>query len=89
MKFEQVPVLETMIEFYAKPKSLDKFQEYLKILQGDTKGAISPPIGGFNPMAKGHLYEKLIELKELNAENIIYDVIDKVNLFAPYLIANF
>ena len=38
------------------------------------------PIGGFNPMGKEHVTEKLIELKNLEAENIIANILDKYTL---------
>ncbi len=34
MTFELLPVLALMLNLYQKPRSNDRFQEYLKILRG-------------------------------------------------------
>ncbi len=62
-----------------KPRTLERFQEYLKTLQGDTKGDLVMPISGFNPMAKEHILQKLTELKTLNAEEIIHETLFELN----------
>lgn len=79
MTFELLPVLDIMLNLYQKPRSNDRFQEYLKILRGNTKDDLIMPIGGFNPMAKEHILDKLYELKALNAEAIIQDVAALLN----------
>jgi hypothetical protein len=79
MTFELLPIMDIMFDLYQKPRTLDRFEEYLKTLQGDTKGDLILPIGGFNPMAKDHALEKLSELKELHAEQIIKDMLVKLN----------
>ncbi len=70
MKFELLPVIDIMMNFYEKPMS-ERFPEYLKMLQGDTKGDLVTPLSGFNPMAKEYVKQKLLKLKELEAEEII------------------
>lgn len=79
MTFELLPTIDVMIDLYEKPRTFERFQEYLKILQGDHKGDLSMPISGFNPMAKDHLLAKLLELKQLNAEKIIHDLLIDMN----------
>jgi hypothetical protein len=79
MTFELLPILNTMIALYQKPLSSDRFQEYLKILSGFSKDDLVTPIGGFNPMAKGHVLDKLNELKNLNVEAIMQDVLMDFN----------
>lgn len=79
MTFELIPIIDPLIEFYAKPRSRGRFQEYLSILQGDKKGDLTLPISGFNPMGKEHVLQKLKELKELNAEPIIQDILENIN----------
>lgn len=79
MTFELLPTLDIMIDLYAKPRTDERFQAYLKILQGDTKGNLIMPIGGFNPMAKEHLLDGLLELKNLGAEQIMTDTIKELN----------
>ncbi|TCI92203.1 hypothetical protein [Tenacibaculum sp. M341] len=79
MKFEIVPVLDKMLEIYSKPRSPERFKEYLALLKGDTNNDLDVPISGFNPMAKEHVVQKIEELKNLNAEAIITDVISEIN----------
>jgi hypothetical protein len=71
MYFELVPILDIMLDFYEKPRDLERFQAYLSLLKGETKGDLARPIGGFNPMAKPQVLEKLTELKALDAEKIM------------------
>jgi hypothetical protein len=71
MSFELLPTLDLMLDFYQKPRDFDRFNAYLALLQGDTKGDLARPIGGFNPMAKPHVVAKLTELKDLDAEKIM------------------
>ena len=68
-----------MMDLYERPRNFERFQEYLKILQGNKKGDIEIPIGGFNPMAKEHLLDKLRELARLGAENVIKETLDSLN----------
>jgi hypothetical protein len=79
MTFELLPILDIMLDFYQKPRNNDRFQEYLKILRGGTKDDLVMPIGGFNPMAKEHVLDKLNELKKLDAERIMQNVLLKLN----------
>ena len=78
MKFELVPIIDTMCDLYEKPRSLERFQEYISKLQ-DKKGDMSLPIAGFNPMAKEHILDKLAELKDLKAELVIEETINNLN----------
>ncbi len=79
MPFNVLPILDTMVEFYQKPISSERFQAYLQLLQGNTKGDMVLPIGGYNPMAKPHLLDKLAELKALKAEEIISEVLASIH----------
>lgn len=79
MKFEILPTIDTMLELYEKPRSIERFQEYISILQGTTKDLVVP-IAGFNPMAKEHLLNRLAALKDMKAEALMQDVIDEMNL---------
>lgn len=58
---------------------MERFQDYLKILQGDSKDDMQVPVGNFNPMGKEHVLEKLIELKTLKAEELMKDVLEELN----------
>jgi hypothetical protein len=79
MTFELLPILDVMLDFYQKPRDLGRFQSYLQLLQGDTKGEMTLPIGGFNPMAKPHVLEKLGALKNLDTEFIMAEIIQNWN----------
>ncbi len=79
MIFELLPIVDKMLEIYQKPRTFDRFQDYLTLLQGETKGDLAVPISGFNPMAKEHVVEKLLELKALNTEQIIENTIFELN----------
>ena len=60
-----------MLELYKKPATIARFEAYLQLLQGNAKGDLVLPVGGFNPMAKEHVPAKLLELKALDAEGIM------------------
>lgn len=79
MKFQVIPVLDAMLELYQKPLTPARFQDYLKLLQGETKGDLALPLGGFNPMAKEQANEKLQELKLLGAEEMAVEVAQELN----------
>ncbi len=83
MKFQVIPVIDAMLELYQKPLTPARFQDYLKLLQGETKGDLALPLGGFNPMAKEHVMEKLQELKALRAEDIAAEVSRDLNKGLP------
>ncbi|BDI29962.1 hypothetical protein CCAX7_20130 [Capsulimonas corticalis] len=71
MPFEILPVLEIMIEFYRRPRAPARFQRYLALLTDPATGDIALPIGLYNPMARGHVLEKLEEFAALDAETIM------------------
>ena len=79
MTFELLPTIDIMTDLYEKPRTFERFQEYLKTLRGDTKGDLAIPISGFNPMAKEHLLDRLKELKNLGAEQIIQEILNDLN----------
>jgi len=79
MKFELVPILSIMEELYSQPISGDRFQAYLDKLQGASKGDLSLPIGGFNPMPKTHILQKIQALKNLQAESLMNQTLETLN----------
>jgi hypothetical protein len=79
IQFELLPTIDMMVDLYEKPRDATRFQAYLKLLQGDTKGDLAMPISGFNPMAKPHLLEKLTELKAIQAEIIVQKTLFDLN----------
>ena len=50
------------------------------MLQDGKKGDLTLPIVGFNPMAKEHILQKLTELKDLKAEEVIQDTLKSINI---------
>lgn len=79
MTFELLPTIDVMIDLYEQPRTVERFQAYLKILQGNSNGDLVFPVGGFNPMAKEHLIEKLKALKNLGTEQIIAEIAKELN----------
>lgn len=65
-----MPILDRMVALYEQPPTPARFQTYLAMLQGNTKGDMVLPIGGYNPMAKPHVLDKLKALQALGAEEI-------------------
>lgn len=80
MKFQLKPILSEMKELYSKPISPERFKEYISKLQGNTKGGLALPIGGFNPMAKEHILQKISELEVYKAEIIMEEIIREFNI---------
>ncbi len=79
MRFELLPTIALMTDLYTKPRNLERFHEYLNLLQGGTTGDLVIPISGFNPMGKAHLLDKLDQLKTLDAEGIVEKVLLELN----------
>lgn len=79
MKFRLRPILSEIKELYLKPISNKRFEDYISKLQGGSKGDLALPIGGFNPMAKEHMINKINELENIDAEKIMEDTIESLN----------
>lgn len=79
MKFELLPILDTMEVLYSLPRNQKRFEHYLFLLQGPKKEDLILPIGGFNPMGKENVLQKLRELKTLGAEAILSEEMENVN----------
>lgn len=79
MKFGLIPTIDIMHELYQKPRNIERFNEFLRLLKGNSEDDMVLPIGGFNPMAKEHLAEKLQELKNLNCEAIAKETLEEIN----------
>jgi hypothetical protein len=78
MSFKVKPILETMIDFYEKPRNQARFDLYLQLLKGDSKDDLLLPIGAYNPMAKEHVLEKLYFLKKIKAEEIMQNAVESL-----------
>lgn len=84
MNFEIIPALSLMEKIYEMPLSPMRFKAYLDLLQGDSKTDLLVPVGGYNPMAKDHVQEKLQELKSINAEGIILNPLSNIRHLKEY-----
>ncbi|WP_212003907.1 hypothetical protein [Chitinophaga sp. HK235] len=88
MQFEVLPVIDIMLNLYHQPAGMERFHQYLKQLQGNTKGDLAMPLGGFNPMGKVHVSAQLELLKALHAEEIMTAALSGINQrckqLAPY-----
>jgi hypothetical protein len=72
MKFTYIPFLDEMIKLYQNPRTYeDRFTKYLELIKGDKKDGMTRPLAYFNPMAKDHVLEKLLELKQLEFEKLM------------------
>jgi hypothetical protein len=76
--FTLLPVLDIMLDFYKKPPSPARFQDYLNLMTPNRKDVVLP-ISAYNPMAKEHVLTQLEALKALNTEGVMEAVISKVN----------
>ena len=79
MKFKLVSILDKMEAFYKLPRTRERFEKYLLMLQGDTKDDMILPIAGYNPMAKEDVLLKLQELQNINAEQIVRKELQNIN----------
>ena len=70
-----IPTLDLIKELYESPMSPNRFDRYLRLLQGSEAKDLMLPIAGFNPMAKPTVLEKVNELIALRAEDLVEDVI--------------
>ncbi|MEM9362670.1 MAG: hypothetical protein AAGA43_08550 [Bacteroidota bacterium] len=78
--FKLIPILDKMDFLYRLPRNQKRFETYLEMLQGQQKGDMILPIAGYNPMGKENVFEKIQELKNLNAEELIQDVLKTINV---------
>jgi hypothetical protein len=64
MVFKYVSILQEMINLYQKPRTPeDRFVLYMKLLQTPDQKDMARPLTFFNPMAKDHILQKLIEME--------------------------
>lgn len=68
-----------MKTLYQLPRTRERFEAYLLMLQGKQKTDMILPIAGYNPMGADHILSKLNELQDLDAEQIIQEELDNIN----------
>lgn len=79
MKFQVKPVLQQMADLYEISRGPKRFDRYLSMLQGKTKGDMVMPIAGYNPMGNAHVQQRIQELISLEAETLIADNLSLIN----------
>ena len=79
MRLVLLPLIDTMLEYYNLPRGFERFREYISLLTGGTGDDMKLPIGGFNPMGKEHVAERLIGLKNLDAEKLVSEILNKMS----------
>ena len=80
MGFQVIKILDTMRELYKMPKSKERFDRYLYLLQGEEKDEMILPIAGFNPMANDFAVSKLEQLIDFSAEDVAQEEIERINI---------
>ncbi len=78
-QFTLHPILQKMQQLYQLPRTRERFEAYLLMLQGKEKTDMILPIAGYNPMGADHILSKLNELQNLNAEQIIQEELENIN----------
>lgn len=69
MELELLPLLRAQRELYAMPRSMDRFQAYLKQLIGSSEDDVEfPPLALMNPMGKEHCLAVVDHLIAVGAE---------------------
>ena len=85
MKLELFPTLHIQREFFAKPRELARFWDYLGLLSdGDD---IVTPINSLNPMGREHNAAKVEELIAIEAEAVAAQALAEMILAAQRMMA--
>lgn len=70
MQVEHEPLLQAMRALYRVPRGPGRFGAYLEALRGGQDEPRFPPLVALNPMAKGHLLERVEALIALGADEV-------------------
>ncbi len=79
MTFTLHPILQKMQTLYQLPRTRERFEAYLLMLQGKQKTDMILPIAGYNPMGADHILSKINELQDFDAEQIIQEELENIN----------
>ncbi|HMQ47095.1 MAG TPA: hypothetical protein PKA00_06480 [Saprospiraceae bacterium] len=85
MRFQSLEVLDKMRQLYQLPRTRERFDKYLYMLQGDVKKDIILPIAAFNPMGKELALQQLEQLIACDAEGKVQHIVAQINPKIPYL----
>jgi hypothetical protein len=71
MKIEFVPLLQIQREIYRRPRSPERFEEYLRVMLNKRRDeVVLPPLCAMNPMGKEHCATLLEAWLALDAEGV-------------------
>jgi len=71
MNVSYIPLLQIQRDLYGRPRGLERFRTYLRLLIDATGDELAlPPLVAMNPMGKEHLPALLDELLALDAESL-------------------
>lgn len=79
MPFQLTPVLAKIRSIYQMPRDQERFNQYLRLLQGSSGKEMELPISSYNPMAKEVAINRLEALIRMDAESIAVEEIQKIN----------
>lgn len=79
MIFKPLELLDKILQLYKLPRTRERFDKYLYMLQGAEKKDLVLPIAAFNPMGKELALQKLERLIALDAEGKINTVVAQIN----------
>ena len=69
MQLDYVPLLKLQRDFYTKPRSFDRFWEYIRTMTNQ-EGDLELPLVAMNPMGKDHLLPYLERHVAMDADGI-------------------
>ena len=76
MELQYVPLLGLQRDFYAKPRGLERFREYLRMMIGVGSGDLKLPLAPMNPMGKEHVLEFLDALLACDGDGVAARAVD-------------
>jgi len=79
LQFTLHSILPKMQALYELPRTRERFEAYLLMLEGKQKTDMILPIAGYNPMGADHILSKINKLQNLNAEQIIREELEEIN----------
>jgi hypothetical protein len=68
MNLAYIPLLQLQRDFYTKPRSFERFREYISTMTNAETGDLELPLVAMNPMSKDHLLPFLEGLLAMDAD---------------------
>ncbi len=79
MRFELLAVVDRMLQYYQKPRSRRRFQEYISMIEPDRGADMVLPVGAYNPMAGDYMIDRMKAFQNVGAEDIIKEELTHLN----------